>query len=159
MKRNLEQLANYLVENGALLSREQYYIQNYIAYTPCAKMHEIGRPIFPEEIDEQGNEFREIYSWCVRHKIPLHNAVVFFTELIKKERSLHKDDSLRHELNAILLFVLAGDGFIFKTQFHCKSSRTFEWEIYMCWMRLMESLDRLIHLTKLICLRQQYMNR
>lgn len=114
MKRNLEQLANYLVENGALLSREQYYIQNYIAYTPCAKMHEIGRPIFPEEIDEQGNEFREIYSWCVRHKIPLHNAVVFFTELIKKERSLHKDDSLRHELNAILLFVLAGDGFIFK---------------------------------------------
>ena len=27
MKRNLEQLANYLVENGALLSREQSYIQ------------------------------------------------------------------------------------------------------------------------------------
>lgn len=80
MKRNLEQLANYLVENGALLSREQYYIQNYIAYTPCAKMHEIGRPIFPEEIDEQGNEFREIYSWCVRHSFFILQALRTLSE-------------------------------------------------------------------------------
>ena len=73
-------------------------------------------------------------------KIPLHNAVVFFTELIKKERSLHKDDSLRHELNAILLFVLSGDGFIFKNSVSLQEQPHIRMEIYMCWMRLMESL-------------------
>lgn len=114
MKRNLEQLANYLVENGAFLSREQYYIQNYIAYTPCAKMHEIRRQFSQEAIAKEGIDFLKIYAFCIGHEIPLHNVVVFFTELIEKEKLLHNDNSFRQELNAILLYILSGDGFIFK---------------------------------------------
>lgn len=74
MKRNLEQLANYLVENGAFLSREQYYIQNYIAYTPCAKMHEIRRQFSQEAIAKEGIDFLKIYAFCIGHEIPLHNV-------------------------------------------------------------------------------------
>ena len=137
MHRKIEDTVRQMLEGGTLTCKDNTWVRSkeFHVYEPIdgiefehgdaestSRIISLFHMRSPFELKIR-THLSHFFSYCDEHDLPAHNPAAFFSAVMDKEKELCETPQEKAALKEMLLYALAGDGFVFGTTFNRERSR------------------------------------